>query len=42
MAFALQLADHVVVISTGRIVERATAAEIASDMNRLEEHLGVH
>lgn len=42
MSFALQLADQVVVISTGHVVVRGGMAEISADLKRLEEHLGVY
>ncbi|CEJ13444.1 High-affinity branched-chain amino acid transport ATP-binding protein LivF [bacterium YEK0313] len=42
MAFALQLADQVAVISTGRVVAQGPAGEIMADRSGLEEHLGVH
>ena len=42
MAFALKLADEVVVISTGRVVDKAPASAFQADPARLEEHLGVH
>jgi branched-chain amino acid transport system ATP-binding protein len=42
MTFALQLADEVVVISTGRVVEQGPAAGFLTEPARLEEHLGVH
>ncbi|UJX44177.1 ABC transporter ATP-binding protein [Xanthobacter sp. YC-JY1] len=42
MAFALKLADEVVVISTGRVVDKASASAFQADPARLEEHLGVH
>lgn len=40
--FALRLADDVVIISTGEIVVRGTAAEVAADDELIEAHLGVH
>lgn len=40
-AFALSLADEVVVIRTGRVVDKAPAADFQADPTRLEEHLGV-
>jgi len=42
MTFALQLADEVVVISTGRVVEQGPAAGFLAEPARLEDHLGVH
>ncbi|WP_267213084.1 ABC transporter ATP-binding protein [Chelatococcus asaccharovorans] len=42
MAFALGLADQVVVINTGRVVERGAASALRADMSRLEEQLGIH
>lgn len=41
-SFALQLADQVVVISTGEIVMAAKADELKDNQRLLERHLGVH
>jgi branched-chain amino acid transport system ATP-binding protein len=40
--FALRLADDVAIISTGEIVVRGKAAEVAADDDLIEAHLGVH
>ncbi|MDQ0136907.1 branched-chain amino acid transport system ATP-binding protein [Neorhizobium galegae] len=40
--FALRLADDVVIISTGEIVARGTAADLIQDSSLLNNHLGVH
>ncbi len=41
LGLALQLADHVAVINTGRVVFTGTAAEMQADHSTIDRHLGV-
>jgi branched-chain amino acid transport system ATP-binding protein len=41
LTLALDLADHVAIINTGRVVFQGTAADVAADHATVDRHLGV-